>query len=181
MSRTCLPAFFRWGLFAAIALSVVPFAEAQNRALPLRRDAPRGRDLRREDRTNPYQRRYTIEDFNRWAQQAAIKRLTPAQLDPETGLLAWPRKLLDGEYADVRRELDRLFVARAQLNGAISNEMYDAILDRVDAMTYRLTETVTRVRGPRRTHDYINARNFLLSMARETGYESLNFDDTTAE
>jgi hypothetical protein len=122
----------------------------------------------------PY--RYTQEDFNRWARADAPKRMTSAQLDPDTGLLAWPRVLLAAEYSDQRRVLDRLFEIRAKTAGAIGNDIHAHILDNVDQMTARLVSTVTYVRGARQTKEYLGARRFLESLAYETEFESADVE-----
>jgi hypothetical protein len=98
--------------------------------------------------------------------------MTMAQLDPTTGLLAWPRALLNPEYADLRRALDRMFVQRAALNGAIGNELYTDILDAVAQMNERLGSRIRLMRGINGTRDYIAARKFLESLEYETGFES---------
>jgi hypothetical protein len=82
--------------------------------------------------------RYSAQALAGWAASAATKRLTSSQLDPITGYLAWPRLLLTPDFADLRRDLDRLFAERATSKGAIGNDAYFQILDRADQMKERL-------------------------------------------
>lgn len=127
------------------------------------------RKLNREYRKAEYDALYppkTQEDFIRYAQARAPSRLRSTQLDPVTGYVAWPRLLLSDRYADLRRDLDRLFAERANAQGAIGNDSYYAILEKTEQMLERLKATVRVVP----TNDYIQARNFLDSLAYEARF-----------
>ncbi len=106
------------------------------------------------------------EDFIRYAQMAAPKRFSSSQLDPITGYLAWPRLLTAAAFADLRRDLDRLFADRAGNKGAIGEENYGLILKRADQMQERLRGQIKQVP----TDDYIEARRFLESLAYEARF-----------
>jgi hypothetical protein len=116
----------------------------------------------------PTKFRHTMEDFNRWAHDAAPKPLTSAQIDRGTGTLFWPRLLMD--YDDLRDDLDSLFAERAKVNGAIGNRAYTSALQKIHEMRDRLISTASDVRGWRGTKSYCEARNFLESLAYELDY-----------
>jgi hypothetical protein len=125
------------------------------------------RRINDEYRRAQYERdKRTQEDFIRYAQAAAPHRLVSSQLDPITGYLAWPRLLMTPAFADSRRELDRLFAARAGNKGAIGNDAYFAILDQVD----RMQEQLRRLIKVAPANDYIEARKFLESLAYEARF-----------
>jgi hypothetical protein len=125
------------------------------------------RRINDEYRRAQYERdRRTQEDFIRYAQAAAPKRLASSQLDPITGYLAWPRLLLTPEFTELRRDVDQLFAERANAKGAIGNETYFKILDRVDQMQEKLRKLIKVVP----TNDYIEAKKFLDSLAYEARF-----------
>jgi hypothetical protein len=115
---------------------------------------------------------HTQEDFIRYAQADAPKRLSSSQLDPITGYLAWPRLLLRPEFAELRRDLEKLFALRATAGGAIGNEAYDQILYLVEIMQRKLQDSVGTVKGAAAANDYLQARKFLESLAHEARFPS---------
>jgi hypothetical protein len=120
-----------------------------------------------EYRRAQYERdKRTQEDFIRYAQAAAPRRLTSSQLDPITGYLKWPRLLLTADFADLRRDLDKLFSERATTKGAIGNDAYFLIIERVDEMKERLRKLIKVVP----TADYIDASRFLDSLGHEARF-----------
>jgi hypothetical protein len=120
-----------------------------------------------EYRRAQYERdKRSAEDLARYAQMAAPKRLSSSQLDPITGYLAWPRLLMTPAFNDLRRELDALYAERANTKGAIGNEKYFLILDRVDQMQQLLRGLIKRVPAA----DYIDASRFLESLGHEARY-----------
>jgi hypothetical protein len=131
---------------------------------------PAGRTIPRQDGYIDKPSVYTEENFIRWAREAAPKRMTPGQLDAETGLLSWPRALLRSDFADLRRPLDRMFAERADTGGAVTTESFDDMLAHIEQMTARLVANIRRYRGPNGANDYMEARNFLRSMAYEVGF-----------
>src|SRR5262249_15879049 len=108
----------------------------------------------------------TQEDFIRYAQAAAPKRLSSSQLDPITGYLAWPRLLMLNQFAESRRDLDRLYAERANSKGAIGTDNYFAILSIVEKMKKQLQKLIKA--AP--TNDYIDAQKFLDSLAYEARF-----------
>jgi hypothetical protein len=103
--------------------------------------------------------------------------MTAAQLDPQTGLLAWPRLLLRREYADLRRALDGMFSDRASVGGAIGSDTYEGILEHIDEMTDRLTARIRSANGPNGVKDHIDARSFLKSLESEMGFAPGSADE----
>jgi hypothetical protein len=125
------------------------------------------RRINDEYRRAGYEReRRSAEYLARIAHDAAPKRLTSSQLDPITGYVAWPLLLLTPDFADLRRELDRLFTERATNKGAIGNDTYFLILDRTDQMKERLRKLIKSVPPP----DYIEASRFLESLTHEARF-----------
>ena len=125
------------------------------------------RRINDEYRRAQYERdKRTQEDFIRYAQAAAPKRLLSSQLDPITGYLAWPRLLLANQFADARRDIDRLYAERANSKGAIGTDNYFAILNRVEQMKEQLHKMIKAVP----TNDYIDAQKFLESLAYEARF-----------
>jgi hypothetical protein len=105
---------------------------------------------------------HTLEDFLRWAHADAPKRLKATQLDPFNGYITWPPLLSLDTFADVRRDLEKLYAQRAAAQGA-NNKVYFEIKRKIDEMTARLIALV-KTADP---NDYTQARNFLHSLARE--------------
>lgn len=91
-------------------------------------------------------------------------RLSPSELDPSTGKVYWPAALSGATYAELRRELDELFVLRAYTG---SSDRYNAqIHEKARAMQSLLKEQIRSMP----TSEYIAARNFLESLAFEGRY-----------
>jgi hypothetical protein len=109
---------------------------------------------------------HTQEDFIRWAQADAPKRLSATRLDPITGYITWPRLLLLDAFADLRRDLEKLYAQRAAAQGAINNDVHYQTLGKIEEMTARLIKLV-KTADPK---DYTEARNFLQSLARELSF-----------
>jgi hypothetical protein len=108
----------------------------------------------------------SAEDYKRYAHAAAPKRMTYSQLDPVTGQLAWPEVLTTDDYAASRKELDKLFTERAKASGAIGYQNVTQIRKTTDAMETKLKASIADLP----TGDYIEASNFLKSLANEARY-----------
>lgn len=112
-------------------------------------------DYRHANRSRPL----SLEQYTRIARELAPDRLQTSQLDPFTGQINWPAPLLRPEYDDLRGHMETLFQARA--SGAIlsygevraaCNDFLGTLLS--DIHTFPQT-------------DYIQARNFIASLAYE--------------
>jgi hypothetical protein len=110
--------------------------------------------------------RRTPEDWVRLASEAAPARLPPTALDPVTGQIAWPSALQMEFFAPDRARLDALFVQRAAAEGAVGIAVYGQIRQAVDEALEKLRSQI-RVIDTRR---YLEARNFLTSLAREADF-----------
>jgi len=110
----------------------------------------------------------TMEDFARYAGQAATKRLRSTELDPITGYLAWPRVLSGDQYSELRKDLDKLYAERANRQGAIGNDAYYQIAKKTEEMTAILVKEIREKKY--RPADSIKARNFLKSLGHEARF-----------
>lgn len=110
----------------------------------------------RFDRIRAERQRYSA-----WQAEHSEPRLTLSDLEPVTGKLDWPAALQSAEFADLRRELNRLFELRAQTDSTprISQQIYD----KARAMQGLLKEKIRDIP----TDQYIAARKFLDRMAHE--------------
>ena len=71
-------------------------------------------------------KRPTEADFFRYAQIGKPHRLTPSELDPITGYIAWPLLLRGPDLTSARTTLDRVFERRAA-SGLIDADGYVAV------------------------------------------------------
>ena len=125
------------------------------------------RAYRREKQEELYPHK-TMEDFARYADQAATKRLRSTQLDPITGYLAWPRVLMDNQYSELRKDLEKLYAERANRQGAIGNDAYYEIEKKTAEMTAMLVKGIREKKY--RPADAVKARNFLKSLGHEARF-----------
>lgn len=94
-------------------------------------------------------------------------RLTPEQLDPETGEISWPKLLRGDSYAEHRLALDALFSRRAKAKAPLDG--FAAHLKRhTDALQAALKQEI----GSAKANDYAAARRFLDSLAEEAQHPS---------
>jgi hypothetical protein len=101
----------------------------------------------------------STEQYVRLARERAPARLSVSQLDPFTGKITWPAPLRRNAYASLTGKLDELFAVRAHGTVLAYGEIQaasDALLEqlRMDLRTFT-------------SNDYILARNFVTSLARE--------------
>jgi len=104
--------------------------------------------------------RPTQEDWIRYARDGAPDELSPSQLDPLTGKVAWPRVLLADKYAELRNQIDSNLAARAT-TGQLATEEYLKTLDDINALSAAL-EMDIRDYPPK---DYLYAKKFLGSLS----------------
>jgi hypothetical protein len=110
----------------------------------------------------------SADDYKRYAHAAAPARMSYSQLDPVTGQLAWPGALTTDDYAASRQEVDKLFAERAKAGGAIGYQNVSQIRKTTEAMEAKLKASITDIPPG----DYIEASNFLKSLANEARYPS---------
>jgi hypothetical protein len=66
----------------------------------------------------------TMEQLTRMAQEGVPKKLTPSNLDPVSGTIAWPSMLQTEPYEPQRTELNQIFATTASNGGmAFSDQM----------------------------------------------------------
>ncbi len=106
----------------------------------------------------------TEEDLTRYAKQRSPGQLSYLQLDPVSGELSWPALLRGKKLADERQMIDDVFIKRAQAGGQrLSEEKYKALNQAVQ----RLMETLQSQVREAPTNEYLQARDFLNSLALE--------------
>ena len=90
------------------------------------------------------------------------RRLSPSELDPITGQLAWPMLLQNNDFAIYRMELDQVFADRAA-RGVIASEQYLRANRLANSMLAALRQQIYEVPAG----EYMVARRFLESVAFE--------------
>jgi len=98
----------------------------------------------------------TRTDLERFARQRAPQRLSPSELDPLTGAIAWPAIFRDDEYKEYRDALERLYGQRASA-GYLTGSERGGLAQAIDAMQADLKMNI-RNYVPQ---DYVQARSFL--------------------
>ena len=120
------------------------------------------RRMWREFRAAERGRQPTAADFVRYAQMGKPRRLSPSELDPITGQLAWPTLLQNSDFSVFRMELDQVFADRAA-RGVIGGEQYLRANRLADSMLAALRRHIYEVPAG----EYMLARRFLESVAFE--------------
>ncbi len=120
------------------------------------------REANREYRAKEQLPRPTAEDIVRYAQMGRPERLSPGEVDPVEGTLAWPGVLQDPAFAEGRAELERLFADWIHY-GTLSLENRRQIRSTTDVMLRQLQDHIDELPPP----DYMTARRFLESLAYE--------------
>jgi hypothetical protein len=123
-------------------------------------------DMRRVNRTNRALEagpRPTMEQVVRFARMQAPRRLTPLEVDPLTGEIAWPLVLTDERYDDDREFLDAEFRERAARTGSLDYAHFEKVNTHVDDLKIKLKANVAKYPPAR----YGEARTFLDSLQRE--------------
>jgi hypothetical protein len=109
-------------------------------------------EARRAERGSPL----SMEQYVRLARDQAPEPLSATQLDPLTGIVAWPATLRAPHYEPFRRRLDRLFQDRAT-GYVVYGEIQAAIQEFAD----QLKLEIDRIPA----NDYVAAKKFLDSLA----------------
>ncbi len=106
--------------------------------------------------------RPTPEDIVRYAQMGKPERLSPGEIDPVTGSIAWPEALRGFEFADDRARVERLFADWIDY-GRLRLGHRQQIRVTTDGMLAKLQERIEAIPPT----DYMAARRFLESLAYE--------------
>lgn len=106
----------------------------------------------------------TPEMLARIAKSGVPKPLSPAQLDPVSGLIAWPATFQSDAFAAYRAQLDRLFELRAQDKAHVGQVTYTEVKQLTNGMQAKLDQLLRdkAVTDP----DYVAGRAFLDSLAQ---------------
>ncbi len=110
----------------------------------------------------------TAEDWVRLAHEGVPDRLNSSALDPVNGHIGWPTVLLGDDFRKQRETLDVLFADRAIMHGAIGVQTHGKIRSTIDDMMSNLKDHIRDFD----TKNYLEARNFLSSLARESDFPS---------
>jgi hypothetical protein len=105
----------------------------------------------------------TSEQAVRLAAIGLPPRLGPGRLDPETGMIVWPRLLTDSGYADLTSRIQRRFHERSAAGGSFDVVAADDLTAACDALEARLRDRVMRYPAG----EYGRARTFLDGLRRE--------------
>jgi len=116
------------------------------------------------------------EEWVRLAQIGIPQRLNSSVLDPVTGHIGWPIVLTSPEFAEPRQELDQLFADRAISHGAIGIDAHGKIRQATDDMLELLKGRIRDLDS----RNYLDARNFLSSLAREADYPTGSYSVSEA-
>ena len=104
----------------------------------------------------------TQADLERFARARAPQPLSPSELDPLTGAIAWPVIFRDAEYAEYRDILERLHSQRASV-GYLSGRERGGMAQTLEAMEAELRRNLPNYVP----QDYVQARRFLDGLRRE--------------
>jgi len=117
------------------------------------------RRINREARAAERTPRGTREDFIRYAQDGAPKRLSPSDLNVVTGQITWPSVLQDPVFQENRTNLNNFFAYRAK-HGTIDFRNTMKAQGMVDDMQAELKKNIAKIPS----QFYSPARNFLDSL-----------------
>ncbi len=121
------------------------------------------RDINREARKRQRGARPKKEDLERFARQAAPKRLNAYEYQPAVGSLNWPTALLNGQFLDFRSAIDELVKNRSANESGIGTESHTRIRSLTEQMTSVLKQQIHELRPM----DFVAAKNFLVSLEYE--------------
>jgi hypothetical protein len=95
-------------------------------------------------------------DLERYARQRAPSRLSPSELDPLTGTIAWPAVLREDAYKPYREQLEKLYLQRANI-GALTGSERGEVQQAINALQADLKQNL-RNYVPQ---DYVQAKKFI--------------------
>lgn len=112
-------------------------------------------------RAQAEERRARTQRYLAWKKKQPHPRLSPDELDPQTGAINWPAALQAPEFYDDRRELEELFALRARTGStpALTTE----IQKKAEEMRIKLLDKVRELPAK----SYMEARRFLERMVHE--------------
>ncbi len=101
----------------------------------------------------------TMEQLARQARLDAPKSLSPGEMDPTTGQIAWPSALQQPSFASQRTAVDHSFAARARYGGLDYAEQMK-VRETIESMSDQLKEQIRQIPP----QDYVACRTFLRSL-----------------
>lgn len=122
------------------------------------------RRINREARKAERGPRPTSQQLFKIAADTAPDRLSPNQVDPLTGQINWPLLLRQQSFAPQLQELEQAYKSRAE--GSMTYDDIRTVTATVDELLAELQEDVKEYPP----NDYIQAKNFLRSIAREVRF-----------
>jgi hypothetical protein len=81
--------------------------------------------------------------------------LSPGELNPSTGEIAWPETLLEEDYADLREAIEREYATHAAASGAAGN------VRRIRELTGEMRDVLRANIREMPSYEYIAARKFI--------------------
>lgn len=118
------------------------------------------REMNRQARAAERGPRPTEADLVRMARSDVPKSLSPSELDPASGKIAWPLLLQDDRFAPERAALEQAFAARSRY-GALKLDEVKKVNAAADAALANLKGMMKDVSGT----DYAEAKRFVQSLA----------------
>ena len=120
------------------------------------------RKTNREARAAEAGPRATQADLERYARQRAPSRLSPSELDPLTGIIAWPAILREDAYKPYRDKLERMYTQRASM-GALTGSERGEVQQAIDALQADLKQNLPNYVP----QDYVGAKKFIQGLNYE--------------
>ena len=108
----------------------------------------------------------STEEWARLAHETATPRLGSHHLDAVNGEISWPAPLQAAEFKTDRERVQSLFTLRAESQGAMGVEQHAQVRKAVDTLMAKLKDHIRDFD----TRTYLEARNFLSSLAREADF-----------
>jgi hypothetical protein len=106
--------------------------------------------------------RPSMEDIIRVSDSRKPNRLSPSELDPLTGKIAWPPILRDAQYEQDRMKLEELYGARA-FSGFLTGSQLTEVNSTVGNIEAELKKKISEYPP----QSYVQAKSFLRSLAYE--------------
>jgi len=100
-------------------------------------------------------------------QMSAAHRLTAQQMDVNTGVLHWPFVLRSPQYADLRKQIDKLWDSRTPADSGQNSSSYDPIQQACKQMMELVKK---EVHSGMPVNDFVTAKHFISSIEYEAGF-----------
>jgi hypothetical protein len=121
-----------------------------------------GRQMNKAYREAEATPRPTQADLVRYAKSGVPKRMSPSELDPLTGQIAWPSLLADNAYQLDRQRLEAAFADRAKL-GQLSADQRMQVQEAASGLQATMKKNVNAYLP----QDYVQAKKFVEQLTYE--------------